>query len=138
MAVRVHSKKELQKALKAAEKEIYVYGEAAEKIAKLNRAKKLIPLIGGLGAAGISVLALSALAAPVSGGTSLAAGSALAAHLTAGTAGASLTLSTAEVEIIVGAIVSLGIGVIEAICKNYDVITMHANDGNLMIKLEKK
>ena len=135
MAVRVHSKKELQKALKAAEKEIYVYGEAAEKIAKLNRAKKLIPLIGGLGAAGISVLALSA---PVSGGTSLAAGSALAAHLTAGTAGASLTLSTAEVEIIVGAIVSLGIGVIEAICKNYDVITMHANDGNLMIKLEKK
>lgn len=133
MAVNVHSEKELKKALKAGEKEIYVYGEAAKKVAKLNDSKRLVRLLGGLGAAGLSVLALSILATPVSGGASLLL-PAVAAHITLGKMGVSLT--TSEVLIIAGVVGCVGVKGFEILCTKYDVITI--NRDNLEIKLEKK
>lgn len=133
MAVNVHSEKELKKALKAGEKEIYVYGEAAKKIAKLNKSKRLVQLLGGLGAAGLVVFATSILATPVSGGASLALSMAVA-DITLGKIGISLT--TTEVLIIASVVGCVGVRGFEILCTKYDVITI--NRDNLEIKLEKK
>lgn len=136
MATKVYSKNELKKALKDGEKEIYVYGEAAKKLAKLNGNKRLIPLLGGLGAAGLSALALAILAAPISGGASLSLGLPFVSYaaITIGEVGGSL--STAEVMIIAALVAYLGVKVIVEICTKYEVITI--DKGDLEIKLERK
>lgn len=136
MAKKVYSKNELKKALKDGEKEIYVYGEAAKKLAKLNGNKRLIPLLGGLGAAGLSALALSILAAPISGGASLSLGLPFVSYAVMNIGEVGVSLSATEVMIIATLVAYLGVKFIVEICTKYEVITI--DKGDLEIKLERK
>lgn len=136
MAVNVYSKNELKKALKTGEKEIYVYGEMAKKLAKLNDSKKLISLLGGLSAAGLGILALAAVSTPITGGASLAVGLPMATHLTGSLGIVEVSLNTTEVTIIMSILGAVGIKVFVEICTKYDVITISSS--KLEIKLEKK
>lgn len=110
----VYTKTQLQEALNQGEQEITLHGEVADAVAHKYRAKKNAKT-GGLMLAVGGILAL-----PFTGGLSL---SAVAAGLTIG----SVTISAAELAILVGGTVALA-----GIIKDYD-IEMYP-DGHVVLK----
>ena len=97
--ITVYTKDELRKALKAKEKNIIVKGELERTIrAKANKQKTMKKV--GIGTAAIGAAAL--ITAPFTAGTSLVAGAA-AMGLTVG----GLTISAAELAILIGGSVAL-------------------------------
>ncbi len=94
MAKTVYTKDEMRRALADGEKSIIAKGELAREIRNSSKRRKGAKIGGGILAVG------GLLAAPFTGGTSLAA---TAAGLTLG----SLTISVAELAIIVGGAVAI-------------------------------
>lgn len=97
--VTVYTKEELEQALKAKESHIRIKGELAESIKKKIKRQKTAKKIG-IGTAAVGVAAF--ITAPFTAGTSLVAGAA-AMGLTVG----GLTISAAELAILIGGSVAL-------------------------------
>lgn len=121
--VTVYTKEELEQALRAKESHIQIKGELAEVIKKKVKRQKTAKKIG-IGTAAIGAAAL--IAAPLTGGASLIAG---AGETAMGLASATVTVSAAELAILVGGTVA-----ITALLKGYKKVKMNS-DGS--IELEK-
>lgn len=134
--VNVTTKDELERAVKNNTEKIVITGDLAKKIISAQKKKSVAKKVG------ISSIVLSAVAAvaglaaaPLTGGASAVAGASFA---TAALTGGGITLTTAEVAIlVVGALGALGIsvGIINIIAKNYNV---KISAGSTTVELMRK
>lgn len=117
--ITVYTKNDLQKALKAKEKHIVVKGELAKTIKAKAKRKKIVRNVGiGTIAAGLVAIA----AAPLTGGASIATGIAAV-----GLTGGGVTISTAELAIIIGGALGLA-----GLLKGYNI--KFNSDGSVTIE----
>lgn len=134
--VNVTTKDELERAVKNNTEKIVITGDLAKKIISTQKKKSVAKKVG------ISSIVLSAVAAvaglaaaPLTGGASAVAGASFA---TVALTGGGITLTTAEVAIlVVGALGALGIsvGIINIIAKNYNV---KISAGSTTVELMRK
>ncbi len=134
--VNVTTKDELERAVKNNTEKIVITGDLAKKIISTQKKKSVAKKVG------ISSIVLSAVAAvaglaaaPLTGGASAVAGASFA---TVALTGGGITLTTAEVAIlVVGALGALGIsvGIINIIAKNYNV---KVSAGSTTVELTRK
>lgn len=134
--VNVTTKDELERAVKNNTEKIVITGDLAKKIISAQKKKSVAKKVG------ISSIVLSAVAAvaglaaaPLTGGASAVAGASFA---TVALTGGGITLTTAEVAILVlGALGALGIsaGIINIIAKNYNV---KFSAGSTTVELTRK
>ena len=134
--VNVTTKDELERAVKNNTEKIVITGDLAKKIISTQKKKSVAKKVG------ISSIVLSAVAAvaglvaaPLTGGASAVASASFA---TVALTGGGITLTTAEVAIlVVGALGALGIsvGIINIIAKNYNV---KISAGSTTVELMRK
>lgn len=125
----VTTKEELQKAYDEKVDKIIVEGQLAKKIKKTQKLKYVAPAtIVGLGGS-IAIVAGGIAAAPVTGGVSLAASGAATAAISAQTG-----LSIAAVIMAV----SVGIALLMAVFKDYDVEVKHGDSSVTLMRKKGK
>ncbi|MBE2967659.1 hypothetical protein IMT09_05980 [Burkholderia cepacia] len=117
----VSTKEQLERAKENKEPEIVIVGELADKFAK----SKKIATLSGVALAGIvAVVGLAAIAAPETAGLSLGFAAAPVA-----------AMSGMEIAAIIAA-ATIGIGLIIAICKDYEEV--ECGNGKLVLKRKSK
>lgn len=124
----VTTKEELKKAKEDKVDEIVVTGKLAKDLANAQKITKLGKVAMGALTACIAAVAAATVMAPETGGASL-----LAVAATLGTTAATTGLNVSAILLIC----SLGLTVIMAIFKEYDVITLKLGP-DVVIKLKKK
>lgn len=134
--VNVTTKDELERAVKDNAEKIVITGDLAKKIISTQKKKSIVKR-AGIASVVLSAVAAAAglAAAPFTGGASAVAGVSFA---TAALTGGGITLTTAEVAIlVVGALGALGIsvGIINIIAKNYNV---KVSAGSTTVELTRK
>ena len=134
--VNVTTKDELERAVKDNAEKIVITGDLAKKIISTQKKKSIVKR-AGIASVVLSAVAAAAglAAAPFTGGASAVAGASFA---TAALTGGGITLTTAEVAIlVVGALGALGIsvGIINIIAKNYNV---KVSAGSTTVELTRK
>jgi hypothetical protein len=127
----VRTKEDFEKVKQQMPEVIIFEGEMAEKMRKAIKAKKIGKAVG-IGGGALAVLGVigGIVAAPVTAGLSLGATAAGIAGLTATTVGGTIALSTVEVAIVAGVIVSalgVSLAVVKDLLKHYDIEIPTAN-----------